>query len=81
MSSSIAGATTTGQVDDKYTAINKLSQAPEAILESVLHVSGAINNKSAHLPSITWFDQESFSDNADKTSFLESVESVSGAIN
>jgi hypothetical protein len=38
---------------DKYTASNRLSQAPEAIFDKVFAVQGAINKTSAHSPYST----------------------------
>src|SRR3954471_3182885 len=81
MSSSIAGASMTGQVAERYTASSKLLQAPVAILLRVLQLSGAISIISAQRPSCTWFDQVSSSNNSINTLFLERVESTSGDTN
>ena len=54
------------------------------ILAKVFAVAGAISRRSAHKPSSTWLFHCAFSSsslvNVEKTSFLESVESVSGVI-
>jgi len=77
----MAGATNTLQVAERYTAINKLSQSPEAIFASVLQLNGAINITSAHLPSDTWFAHALLLERSIKTGFLESVDNVRGDTN
>jgi hypothetical protein len=78
MSSSIAGATTTGQTDERYTASKRLSHKPLAIFAMVLHEAGAISITSAQRPSDTWLAQVFSSNKSISTLFLERVENVSG---
>src|SRR5688572_6284084 len=81
MSSSIAGATTTGQVADNQVANNILSHKPLAILARVLQLKGATTITSAQRPNITWFDQDSLLTSSVMTAFLDNVARVSGDTN
>ena len=65
-------------------ANNRLSLVPWAIFESVLAVAGAMINKSAQRANSTWLFHWALSLSSlvkeECTSFLESVESVKGAV-
>src|SRR5687768_3033511 len=81
ISSSMAGATTTGQVADNQVANNILSHKPLAILARVLQLKGATTITSAQRPSITWFDQDSLLTSSVMTEFFDNVARVSGDTN